>query len=149
MNHTHIFPKQNLKLRFSMLVCLILIFIFLRNINLFPCWCYVFRSYGAQLCSAMIYTPMRHNMNLRKRSLRNMLSWLPTPRDIIHSTHHESAELFNAQIQSTILSLFIVALHTVHSARHHYEKLRYVTHSAQHDFFTVYNLFHSYSCCAA
>ncbi len=41
---------------------------------------------------------MRHNMNLRKRSLCNMASWLLTPRNIIHYTHHESAELFRARI---------------------------------------------------
>ncbi len=50
MKHTHIFPKQNLSLHFWILICLILIFIFLRNIYLFPCWCY--SDPEAQLCSA-------------------------------------------------------------------------------------------------
>jgi hypothetical protein len=31
-----------------------LIFIFLRNIYLFPCRCYIFRSYGAQLWSVLL-----------------------------------------------------------------------------------------------
>ncbi len=52
--HTHIFPKLNLSIHFSMQVGLILIFIFVRNNYSFPCWCYVFRSYGAQLYSELL-----------------------------------------------------------------------------------------------
>ena len=34
---------------------MVLIFIFIRNKYSFPCWCYVFRSYGAQICSVYLF----------------------------------------------------------------------------------------------
>ncbi len=53
MNKTHIYLKSKFATLFFDVstVCLILVFIFLRNNYSFPCWCYVFWSYGAQLCS--------------------------------------------------------------------------------------------------
>ncbi len=52
-----------------------MIFIFLRNIYLFPCWCYVFRSYGAQLCSAgrpTLSLYLRNGRDLPGLALRNV-----------------------------------------------------------------------------
>ncbi len=63
--HTHtVFPKQNLSL-FDL-------FIFVRNNNYFPCWCYVFRSYGAQLCSVgLIFCLLYVCLSLNNIGLNN------------------------------------------------------------------------------